>query len=204
MSDDRGAAGHLEHRSVVGIVGLRRDPFFYSRLGALARESIGRAVLETKREIVVGDHGGLVLGRELAITAGMIAVEMGIDDVFYRLAAACLIDGRLDLIVQRRKFGIHLDYRIITASGDDIPALTFQHEGAIAEVGSLDLNFREVLPLRKGCGREQGGYAGDGESKPHANLLLETLNCLLCGGIIRRLCLVKYSRSVGVMQRPYT
>ena len=47
-------------------------------------------MLETKREIVVSDDGGLVLGRELAIAAGMIAVEMGIDDVFDRLAAVCL------------------------------------------------------------------------------------------------------------------
>jgi hypothetical protein len=53
MSDDRGAAACLEHRSVVGIVGLSRDRFFRYRLSALARESIGRAVLEAKREIVV-------------------------------------------------------------------------------------------------------------------------------------------------------
>src|SRR5580704_9943217 len=99
MPDDRGAAGHLEHRSVVGIVGLSRDRFFCYRLSALTRESVRRAVLETKREIVVGDDGGLILGRELAIAAGMIAVEMGIDDVFDRLAAARLIDGRLDFIV---------------------------------------------------------------------------------------------------------
>ena len=64
-----------------------------------ARESIGRAVLETKREILVSDDGGVVLGRELAIATGIIAVEMGIDDVFDRLAAARSIDGRLDLIV---------------------------------------------------------------------------------------------------------
>jgi hypothetical protein len=46
----------------------------------------------------------------------MIAVEMSIHDVFDRLAAACLIDGRLDLIVQRREFGIHLDYRVVRRS----------------------------------------------------------------------------------------
>jgi hypothetical protein len=55
MSDDRGTAGHLEQRSVVGIVGLSREGFFRYRLSALARESIGRAVLEAKREIVVSD-----------------------------------------------------------------------------------------------------------------------------------------------------
>jgi hypothetical protein len=99
MSDNRGAAGHLQHRSVVGIVGLGWDRFFCYRRSLLAREAIGRAMLETKREIAVGDDGGLVLGRELAIAAGMIAVEMGIDDVFDRLAAARSIDGRLDLIV---------------------------------------------------------------------------------------------------------
>ena len=149
-------------------------------------------MLETKREILVSDDSGLVLGRELAITAGVIAVEMGIYDVFDRLAAACLIDGRLDPIVERCEFGIHLDYRVIAARHDDIPALAFQHVGAVAEVGGLDLNFREVLPLRKGCGREQGGCARDGKSKPHGNLLLETLNCRLCiGGIIRRLCLAQ-------------
>src|SRR5205807_5698744 len=31
MSDRRGAAGHLEHRTVVGILHLTRDPCFYSR-----------------------------------------------------------------------------------------------------------------------------------------------------------------------------
>src|SRR3984957_18576095 len=113
MSDDRGATGHLEQRSVIGIVGLSRDRFFCNRLSALARESIGRAMLEAKSEIVVSDDGGFVLGRELAVAAGMIAVEMGIDDVFDRLAAACFIDGRLDLIVQRREFGIHLDYCVV-------------------------------------------------------------------------------------------
>ena len=90
MSDHRGAAARLEHRTVVGIVGLSWDRFFRYGRGFLAREAIGRAVLETKREIAVGDDGGLVLGRELAIAAGMIAVEMGIDDVFDRLAAVCL------------------------------------------------------------------------------------------------------------------
>ena len=92
MSDDRGAAGYLEHRSVVGIIGLSRDRFFCNRLSTLTGEPISRAVLETKREIAVGDDGGLILCRELAIAAGMIAVEMGIDDEFDRLAAAHLID----------------------------------------------------------------------------------------------------------------
>src|SRR5580700_6533513 len=123
MSDDRGAAGHLEHRSVVGIVGLSGDRLFCDQLSALARESIGRAVLEAKREIFVSDDGGLVLGRELAIAAGVIAVEMGIYDVLDLLAAAGSIDGRLDLVVQRRELGIHLDDRVIAAGYDDIPAL---------------------------------------------------------------------------------
>jgi hypothetical protein len=52
MSDDRGAAGHLEQRSVVRIVGLSRDRFFCNRLSALARESIGRAVLQYRSQLL--------------------------------------------------------------------------------------------------------------------------------------------------------
>jgi hypothetical protein len=68
--------------------------------------------LQAKREIAVGNDNGMVLGRELAVTAGMIAMQMGVDDVLDRLATACLIDGRLDLVVQRREFRVHLDDRV--------------------------------------------------------------------------------------------
>ncbi len=159
MSDDRGAAAHLEHRSVAGIVGLSRDPCFFSRLGVLARKSIDRAVLEAKREIVVRDNSRLVLGRKLAIAACMITVEMGVDDILDRLAAACLIDGRLDLIVKRGEFGINLDYPILTARHDDIPALTLQHVGLISEVGGFDFDFGKIDVLLCDCrpGNQQGG-----------------------------------------------
>jgi len=117
----------------------------------------------------VGDDRGFILGGELGIPAGMIAVEMGVDDVFDRLAAGHLVHGRFDLLVQRRELSIHLDDRVIANGNDDVPALAFQHIGAIAEVGGLDLNLREILPLRKGCCREQGGCGCDCESKPHWN-----------------------------------
>ena len=123
---------------------------------------------------MVSDDGGLVLGRELAIAAGMIAVEMGIDDVFDRLAAACFIDGRLDLIVQRREFGIHLDYCVIAARSDDIPALAFQHVGAIAEVGGLHFDLGKIRLLGIGRAGEKHATAcrGYDDDPLHMDVLL--------------------------------
>jgi hypothetical protein len=77
---------------------------------------------------------------------------MGIHDILDRLAAACLIDGRLDLIVKRGEFGIHLDDPILAARHDDIPALTFEHVGLVSEVGRFDLHLGEIDVLLCDCG----------------------------------------------------
>jgi hypothetical protein len=105
----------------------------------------------------------------------MIAVEMGIDDVFDRLAAACLIDGCLDLIVEWREFGIHLDYRILAARNDDISALALQHVGAIAKVGGLHFDLGKIRLLGTGRPGEKHGAACQG--RDHDSLHMDVLLC---------------------------
>ena len=73
---------------------------------------------------------------------------MRVDEIFDRLVAAGAVHSRLDLVMQRREFAIHLKHAILPAGDDNVSALTFEHVHVIAERRCLDFNFGKIrLPL---------------------------------------------------------
>ena len=94
----------------------------------------------------------------------MVAVEMGVDQVFYREIRDAS-DCGLDLVVQRREFAVHHDDAVFRHRHGNIAALTLQHVDVVAEIGGLDLHFGEID--RRGSGRRLL-LLGEGMSRqPH-------------------------------------
>src|SRR6266550_3365492 len=106
-----------------------------------------------------------------------VAMEMRVDEIFDRLAARHFVDGRFDLVVQRRELAVDLDDAVVTDRGDDVAALAFQHIGVVAERRHLHLDLRKVrLSLRISGRRKKadGGCERECVSKLHWDSLLET------------------------------
>jgi hypothetical protein len=60
---------------------------------------------------------------ERGIAAGLLAMEMGIDEILYGKVRV-LGDGCLDLVMQWRERGVHHDDAIVTDHDEDVAAAT--------------------------------------------------------------------------------
>jgi hypothetical protein len=101
--------------------------------------------------------------RKASLPAGLLAVEMRVDEVPDGLLRHRR-DGGLDLVVERRELAVHHDDAVTAHRDRDVAALAFQHIGHVAEVGGLDLDLREIRLL--GIGRRCGQQRGAGERDP--------------------------------------
>jgi hypothetical protein len=110
---------------------------------------------------------GAVLVEE-RISAGVIAVIMGVDEIFDRQRRD-LLDGGLDLVVERRELAVHHDGAIGADSDGDVSALTLEHVGLVSQLRSLDLHLGEVDVLLSkqsfgGCAAGPPGHASPKKS----------------------------------------
>ena len=88
---------------------------------------------------------------EQRISAGVIAVIMGVDEIFDGQRRD-LLDGGLDLVVERRELAVHHDDAVGADRDGDVAALALEHVGLVAQVGGLDLDLGEVDVLLSKCG----------------------------------------------------
>jgi hypothetical protein len=160
-------------------IGFGRDRIRVRRWALVVVEAVGGACKQADPHIVLRHDDGAVT-MERGIPAGLLAMEMGIDQILYGKARAPG-DGRLDPIMQRRQLGVHHDDAIVADHDQDVAALAFEHVGLAAEVGALDLGQRGIGPLRlRGTCREhrcggqlhQGGPTIDPIMDPAHGLLL--------------------------------
>src|SRR5215470_11001561 len=115
----------------------------------IAGGAVGCAGDKADPDVVLCDDGGAVL-LEVRISAGVVAVEMGVDDVFDRQRRDRL-DGGFDLVGQRRKLRIHHDDAVCADRNRDIAALALEHIGVVAKVGGLDLDLVPIDRLLSHC-----------------------------------------------------
>ena len=102
----------------------------------VAGESVAAPAGKTALDVLVRHDGGAILAERL-VAAGMIAMEMGDDEVADRLAGQRR-DGGLDLAVQRRELAVHHDDAVIGDRDGDVAALAFEHIGLVAEIPGFD------------------------------------------------------------------
>ncbi len=90
----------------------------------------------------MGGDGG-AFEPEGLVSAGVVAVVVGVDHVADRLVRH-RGDRRLDLVVQRGELAVDQDHPVVAGGDGHVAALALEHPGAMAEVGGLDLDGREV------------------------------------------------------------
>ena len=139
---------------------------------------VDRAGRKPLLDVGFGNDGGAVLG-EGFVAAGVVAVEMGVDEVFDRQVRDRGNRG-LDLVMQWCELAVHHDDRASAHGDRDIPALALEHIDVVAEIGGLDLDLGEIRGRRRGwrllrdrgaCQQQRGcdnGYSGP----KHENLPL--------------------------------
>ena len=104
-----------------------------------ACQSVAGSRREPVLDVDLSDDGDAALGKEF-VPAGVVAVEMRVDEIFDRFVRD-RFDGGLDLVVQRRVLAVHHDDAVFPYRHGDISALAFEHVDVVAEVGGLDLDF---------------------------------------------------------------
>jgi hypothetical protein len=126
--------------------------------GFLGRRPAG----EPLADVGVRDDGRLAA--EVGVGAGVVAVEMGVEDEL-ELTGIELLEGRLDLGRQRGEFVVD-DEQPVGAGGDaNVPALALEHVYVAGDVSRLDVHLGEVL-LRMGGGAGHQ-YEGRNQSEIH-------------------------------------
>jgi hypothetical protein len=71
------------------------------------------------------------------VAAGLLAVEMGVDEITDGLARQRR-DGGLDLVVERRKLAVHHDDAVVPHCEHDVAAAAaYEHVGHVAEISVL-------------------------------------------------------------------
>jgi hypothetical protein len=105
-----------------------------------------RALGEPPAHILVRYNDSAVLA-EGHVPADMVAVIVSIHQKAHRLRHD-RGDRCLQLVVQRRELAIDHDHAIVTNGDGAVAAKSFQHVGAVAEIGCFYLDLREVRPDR--------------------------------------------------------
>jgi hypothetical protein len=145
------------------LIGVGWKTVGFERRHLRAGQPVGRAGGEADADVVLRDDGRALLV-EQRVTAGVIAVIVGIDHVFDGQRRD-FRDRRLDLVVERRELRVHHDDAVRADGDGDVPAEAFQHVGVVAEVGGLNLDLGEIRLLRldragaEHCGARQCGDA---------------------------------------------
>ncbi len=164
-------------------VAFRRQRARRRRRRFHARQPVGGPGRKALPDVDLGDNLGAVLGKRL-VAAGVVAVKMGVDEIFDRLVRDRR-DRGLDLVMQRREFAVDHDDAVFCNGDRDIAALAFQHIDVVAEIGGLDLDLGKIrrrgsrgrrLLLRAGGARKpQGGCRCRHCNPKHQNLPQEPM-----------------------------
>ena len=108
------------------------------------------AGLQALAHVVLRDDGRARSG-EGQVSAGVVAVVVGVDDEAHRLVGrANALERGGDLVGQRSVLVIDDDDAIFADRGGDVAARAFQHVDVAGNLGDLDLDLAEVLVLRRG------------------------------------------------------
>ncbi len=92
------------------------------------------------------------------VTADVIPMHMGVDDVANRLVADRL-DGIQDLRAERRELGVYDHHAVFTGHDRRVPAGADQHVNTVADVDHVLLYGIEVLlRLREGAAGQPGAH----------------------------------------------
>ena len=112
-----------------------------------------RAVGQARADVLVRDDGALA--SEDLVSAGVIAVEVRVEDEPDRLVGDCL-EGFLDLRCQGRELVVDDDDAVLAGRDADVAARTGQHVDRAGHRLGLDLDLAEVLVLgKRGSGEEE-------------------------------------------------
>src|SRR5262249_26361486 len=114
------AAADLDDLDAAGVGLLRYAALRGGRLCVARPAVLVAAGGETEPDVVLGDNGGAVL-LEVGIAAGVVAVEVSVDDVFDRQRRDRLYGG-LDLVRQRRELSVHHDDAVSADRNGDVAA----------------------------------------------------------------------------------
>ena len=148
MGEQRLAAAHF-HRLRSAEISLLRKRFRCPRRRLVAGKARRGAGGKAEPDIVVRHDRDAVLG-EVVVSAGVVAVEMGVDHVLDRQGRDRL-DRSLDLVGERRELAVDHDDAVGADGDGDVAALAFQHVGLVAKVGGLDLDGIPVGLLLREC-----------------------------------------------------
>jgi hypothetical protein len=107
--------------------------------------SADAAFFQALANVILGNNRSVFL--EDGVTAGVIAVIVGVDNEAHRLVGDAF-ERRLNLIGQGSVLIIHDDDSILPDRGADIAGIvSFQHVDAAGDLGHFHLDFAEVLIL---------------------------------------------------------
>jgi len=106
---------------------------------------------------------------EVLVAAGVIAVEMRVDEILHGQRRDRL-DSCFNFLGQRRELPIHHDDAVAANRNGDVPACAFEHVGVVAEIGGFDLDLRPVDQRRHRHRRLHGGLRerGSGDHGCHS------------------------------------
>src|SRR4029450_12766444 len=93
-------------------------------------------------------------------TARVVAVHVRVDEELDGLGADRL-DGRDDLLAERRELTVHHQHAVRPGQHADVAALSFELIDVAAELGRLDFDFAEVLLLSVAGRRTHNSEAED-------------------------------------------
>ena len=132
-------------------VGRQRAGCRRRRLGA--GQAVGGSGRQALPDVFLGDDRHAILGEGL-VTAGVVAMIMGVDQIFDRQIGDGGDHG-LDLVMERRELAVDHDDAVLCQCHGDVPAntsrhLALEHVDVVAEVGGLDLDLGEIDRWRGG------------------------------------------------------
>ena len=102
----------------------------------------GRGMSQPIAQFIAREDGDAHV-REILVAAGVIAVHVGVHQEANRLVGN-LMDGRGDLLRQRRELRVHHEDSIRPDQHADSAALAFERVEIVADLGGLDFHFAEI------------------------------------------------------------
>ncbi len=97
---------------------------------------------QSPAELIARENGGAHLC-EILVAAGVVAVHVGVHHEADRFVGN-LVDGRGDLLRERRELRVHHEDSFRPDEHADGAALAFERVEIVADLGGLDLHFAEV------------------------------------------------------------